>query len=552
VYIRCEEKQEMSKLWNLLKAAPVVFGASLFVANSAVAQTVESVDDAGSTIEQINLYNGVNQETGEIDQVTNVSELKDVSPGDWAYEALRSLVERYGCIAGYPDASFRGNRPMTRYEFAAGVNACLNQIERLISESQATTQEEIDKLNRLVQEFQTELAALGTRVDDIEGRVAFLEDHQFSTTTKLKGEVIFNLANAFGELADEDPVTKDNDVADQATFSDRVRLNLESSFNGKDMLRVRLQAANITNFGGGTGATGTNMAKLAFDENTGNNVEIDDLFYRFPVGERLNVFVGAQGLNIDDVFDTGNPYFNSSGKGALSRFGRYNNLIFRAPSGTGAGFKYQFNDQVGFNAAYLTRDDNSNEPGEDQGLFDGDFSATAQLTYKPTEKLGFALTYSRTLEPGTEVNIVNTSSSFASKPFGDVDTAADRIGLSADFKIADKFNISAWGGYAKAYNEDNDAESADLFTAGVALAFPDLFTEGSTGGIIVGIPPRVTSNDNALREDPDTSIHIEALYSYKVNDNIQVTPGLIVILNPDNNETNDTVFVGAIRTTFSF
>ncbi|HBB32401.1 MAG TPA: hypothetical protein DC064_11540, partial [Cyanobacteria bacterium UBA9273] len=44
-------------------------------------------------------------------------------PGDWAYEALRSLVERYGCIAGYPDGTFRGNRAMTRYEFAAGLNA---------------------------------------------------------------------------------------------------------------------------------------------------------------------------------------------------------------------------------------------------------------------------------------------------------------------------------------------------------------------------------------------------------------------------------------------
>jgi hypothetical protein len=51
-------------------------------------------------------------------QVTNVSQLRDVSPGDWAFEALRSLVERYGCIAGYPDGTFRGNRATSRYEFA--------------------------------------------------------------------------------------------------------------------------------------------------------------------------------------------------------------------------------------------------------------------------------------------------------------------------------------------------------------------------------------------------------------------------------------------------
>ncbi len=546
----------MSKSWNLLKATPVVLGAFLFVANNAVAQNVESVDNTGNTIDQINNYVGGSEDTAEIDQVTNVSELKDVSPGDWAYEALRSLVERYGCIAGYPDGSFRGSRPMTRYEFAAGVNACLNQIERLISESQATTQEDIDKLSRLVQEFQTELAALGTRVDDIEGRVAFLEDHQFSTTTKLKGEVIFNIGNAFGN--EQCCGNDDTPILDEVTFSDRVRLNFESSFYGKDMLRVRLQAANIPNFGT---ATGTNMAKLAFDENNGNTVEIDDIFYRFPVGEKLNVFLGAKGLDVDDVFERSNPYFSDSGKGALSRFGRYNNLIFRAPSGTGLGFKYQFNDKVGFNAAYLTRsnpvsdaiDQSASDPSDEGGLFNGDYSATAQLTFKPTEKLGFALTYSRTYEPGNEVRIVNTSSDFASKPFGSVDTSADRLGFGADFKVADKFNISGWFGYAKVYNEDvgNNNESADLITWAVALAFPDLFSEGSTGGLIFGLPPKVTSNDIVANEDTDTSFHIEALYSYKLNDNIQVTPGLLVILNPDHT-SSDEVYIGTIRTTFTF
>ena len=70
--------------------------------------------------------------TDPLEQVTNVSQLRDVSPGDWAFEALRSLVERYGCIAGYPDGTYRGNRAMSRYEFAAGLNACLQQIERLL------------------------------------------------------------------------------------------------------------------------------------------------------------------------------------------------------------------------------------------------------------------------------------------------------------------------------------------------------------------------------------------------------------------------------------
>ncbi|MCG9889495.1 MAG: iron uptake porin, partial [Thermosynechococcaceae cyanobacterium MS004] len=63
-----------------------------------------------------------------IDQVTSVSQLSDVQPTDWAFQALQSLVERYGCIAGYPDGTFRGNRAATRYELAAALNACLDQI----------------------------------------------------------------------------------------------------------------------------------------------------------------------------------------------------------------------------------------------------------------------------------------------------------------------------------------------------------------------------------------------------------------------------------------
>ena len=78
------------------------------------------------------------QENSGMSQITNVQQLRDVSPTDWAYEALRSLVDRYGCISGFPNQTYRGSQPLSRYEFAAGLNSCLNQIERLIASSDAT------------------------------------------------------------------------------------------------------------------------------------------------------------------------------------------------------------------------------------------------------------------------------------------------------------------------------------------------------------------------------------------------------------------------------
>jgi hypothetical protein len=72
-----------------------------------------------------------------LQQINSIRQLRDVSPTDWSYDALRNLVENYGCIAGYPDGTYRGNRPLTRNEFAAGLNACLQQLERRFVEATA-------------------------------------------------------------------------------------------------------------------------------------------------------------------------------------------------------------------------------------------------------------------------------------------------------------------------------------------------------------------------------------------------------------------------------
>ena len=132
-------------------------------------------------------------------QITFVAELRDVQPNDWAFAALQSLVERYGCLVGYPDRTYRGDRPLSRYEFAAGLNACLNTIEQLLQENVSVAQEDLDLLKKLAHDFQAELKQLAVRVDNLETRTAFLEDHQFSVTTKLYGQTITSLDKVFGD-----------------------------------------------------------------------------------------------------------------------------------------------------------------------------------------------------------------------------------------------------------------------------------------------------------------------------------------------------------------
>ncbi|MFM6192449.1 iron uptake porin, partial [Planktothrix sp.] len=126
-------------------------------------EAVESTATSGADLDQINEYSEVSD---ALEQVTSVSQLSDVQPTDWAFQALQSLVERYGCIAGYPDGTYKGNRAMTRYEFAAGLNACLERVNELIAASVANlvTREDLAVLQRLQEEFAAELATLRGRV----------------------------------------------------------------------------------------------------------------------------------------------------------------------------------------------------------------------------------------------------------------------------------------------------------------------------------------------------------------------------------------------------
>ena len=113
--------------------------------------------------------------------------------------------------------------------------------------------EDIDAIDRLTREFAAELATIGGRIDSLESRTALLEDNQFSTTTKLVGEAVFNLAGAFG---DEKANGSGEDIEDEIIFNNRVRLNFDTSFTGKDLFKVRLDALNTVPFGIPT--TGTN------------------------------------------------------------------------------------------------------------------------------------------------------------------------------------------------------------------------------------------------------------------------------------------------------
>ena len=154
------------KLFKQLLVAPAALGLMVPAAAVATEVNVAGVSD----------YASVSNTSAALEQVTSITQFSDVYPTDWAYQALSNLIERYGCVAGYPNGTYRGNRAMTRFEAAALLNACLDRVTEVT-----------DELKRLMKEFEKELAIVKGRVDGLEARVGELEATQFSTTTKMSG-----------------------------------------------------------------------------------------------------------------------------------------------------------------------------------------------------------------------------------------------------------------------------------------------------------------------------------------------------------------------------
>jgi hypothetical protein len=530
------------QFWNVLKVSPVI-AATLLSANSAIASEVNQ--DQTTSVAKLA------SEANSIGQVTSVSQFSDVQPTDWAFQALQSLVERYGCIAGYPNGTYRGNRALTRYEFAAGLNACLDRVNELIATATAdlVTKQDLATLQRLQEEFSAELATLRGRVDALEARTSELEANQFSTTTKLKGEAIFALSSAFGGAAGDG-----EDFVENTTFSDRVRLSLESSFMGTDKMQIRLNASNIANYGT---PSGTDMTRLGFDGPTtpGNNVVIDKVNYAFNLGEKIRVKVDATGAEINENVNVFNPDFRSSGTGALSRYGRFSPIYRQARDGAGITVNVMPSDKFTLSAGYYAagRDDAA-VPADGFGAFDGDNTIFGQLEFKPNKAINVGLAYARTYQGSSNSPDLfgSTGSGNANDPFGGAKTEADHFGLQLNINPSARFGLGGWVGYTTANAITGPDGDADMFYWGATVAVRDLGREGNTLGFIFGQSPKVTGVSGAAAEDPDTSYHLEGLYKMKLTDNIMITPGLLVIFNPDHNDANETTYVGTIRTTFSF
>lgn len=531
--------------------------------------------ETDNTISEINRYGNEGRgDRNNIAQVTSVSQLSDVQPTDWAFQALQSLVERYGVIAGYPDGTFRGNRAMTRYEFAAGLNAALDRVNELIAAGTAdqVRKEDLATLQRLQEEFSAELATLRGRVDSLEANVAELEANQFSTTTKLVGEVVAAVSDAFGGDTDANTV-----------FQDRVRLDFQTSFFGDDILHTRLSAGNATRLDVGED---TYQNTLTFNPaDNGNDVVVDWAAYDFklPIGENSRAYLAAAGGVHADYAPTNNPFFEDfdGGRGAISTFAS-ENPIYRIGGGAGLGINIApFGEASGFKpsitAGYFAR--NAQDPSQGAGLFNGDYAALGQLNFNFGDRIALAATYVNAYNTGASLGNLDPDDDENSDIFNyggstgvvgtleannpsrllgaavgadTVPISSNSYGLSGSFKLSDTISISGFGSYTNATLIGRG--NGDIWSFGGGVAFSDLGKEGNLLGIFAGVQPTLTSLDAPGVRDfsNEYGLHVEGFYRYQLTDNISVTPGVIWLNRVGQTGSDEDAIIGTLRTTFNF
>ncbi len=502
--------------------------------------------------------------------VTSISQLSDVQPTDWAFQALQSLVERYGCIAGYPDRTYRGNRAMTRYEFAAGMNACLDRINELIAAGLAdkVSREDLATLQRLQEEFAAELAALKGRVDVLEGDVADLQAQVFNPVTKLSVQAVAALTGSALTDDVEDQTTGqtllESDAANM-TFPYRVRMVFDASFVGNDRLRVRLQMrdAEPEFFSGDPG--------FWFGGGGGGDVVLDDLFYQFRPFTNTTVRIGVNSVSADALHDCC-FLFESL---ALSDFGDNGPAFTTELVGDAAiAFNTELSEQFFITYGYSA--DSPTDPGASDGsesgatgFFGGDSSHGVELGFIPSDTLRlyfhFASTFTQdfdgfyfgsdTLYEGPD-NLAIIES-FGVSPFARVNA----FSFGTQWEITPRAVFQGYVSFAN-YNyqlpdnvpvgtPDPGEEDALHWLAG--FVFPDLFIEGAEGGVQFGQLPYSTDSDAI-----DAPFLVDVFYAIPINDFVRLVPSAYFISNPNGGDgaiagqTDPTIGVGALQAQFTF
>lgn len=481
--------------------------------------------------------------SNEISQPNALEQSVDLKSSDRAFRSFKSIVDRYNCLSESAITSFDGIDRIDRTKLAIALNSCTDRLKDLIGIAPA----DLEILQQLQTEFATELTALNGKIERLDTDVTKLETQQFSTTTKLTGQAIFAInAGTFGGdriIAPRGAIVSTRQP--NATSLYRVSLDLNTSFRGNDLLKLRLVAASNGSGDNAAGFLEPNFGSvLDFAVPGREQVSLGRLYYTFKPSEDLSVTLGPQMVAPD--FVDKNRYANASFRDFSTAAITNNFILLPRPGGAGAVIDWKPNhSQLSARAVYIASSGATGLPENQQflgggspndirlfpiagggatgGLFGDPYLGVVELEYAPTKSLAMRLQYG-----GGEL--------FGSK-FG-------VIGFNTEVAISPQVGLFARYGSGFYPNTTLGDIRPQYWSAGIA--FQDLFTKNDLAGIGIAQPFLLSSVGNA------TQTNFEAFYNIPVSSSLRMTPIVQVITNPANQSSNSAIVTGTVRAVFSF
>ena len=202
----------------------------------------------------------------------------DVTPDSWAYQAVSQLAQS-GIVNGYPDGTFKGQNNITRYEMAQMVAKAMANQDRANAEQQAM-------INRLADEFASELNNLGVRVATLENKVG---------NVKVTGDarLRYQGSDKKGMFATD----ANSNKRSQFDYRARVQFNANVADNTSAVVRI-VTTGEDNGFDG-----------VEFGDATGTTVKFDNMYVAHKFGKDTTAVIGrfdntiGNGLVYDDPFD---------------------------------------------------------------------------------------------------------------------------------------------------------------------------------------------------------------------------------------------------------
>jgi hypothetical protein len=376
---------------------------------------------------------------------------------------------------------------------------------------------------------------LNPEVDQLTIEVAALEASVFSPTTSLRGLASFVLgANRFSGN-DNPAINTSRDKFGATTFNYDLKLILDTSFSGQDLLRVRLRSGNFdrsSNSFYGAGPSKLSILETAFQEQSGPDVlSVNRLYYQFPVGRGFTASLGPRVGQLDlfalrpSVYpaETILDWFTLKGAPAAYNF----------KLGAGAGIWWQSQDGFSISANYLAGGGPVGDPNQGGiGTAASASTASVQLGYKREQWAAAAVLSSVQNLGGAIVYATNYTRQSLNNPGNTI-----AFGLSGYWQPAQSGwlpSISAgWGMNHTSYEAGVQRAGlvANSQSWSVGLQWSDAFIPGNVLGMAVGQPIFATSlYGGDTPRDGNTTW--EWWYKVQVSDNVAVTPAVFLLSRP--------------------